>query len=177
MQDRLTQFDWIQHGLRTLANEGAHALKVGPMSTKLKVSRGSFYWHFRDIDDFRAQLLQTWQDRTTDQVIRELEVGVAPGRLKPLMKRAFAEKRNLERAIRSWAAEDKTVAKAVASVDAKRVGYIARMLVAAGVETRRARVRAAFVYWAYLGQAVVMEPSLLSVPVSALEDIADLFES
>src|SRR5271166_2476814 len=53
MNDRLTKEDWIRHGLRTLANEGAHALKVGPMATKLKVSRGSFYWHFRDIPDFR----------------------------------------------------------------------------------------------------------------------------
>jgi len=31
------------------------------MATKLKVSRGSFYWHFRDIADFRAQLLRRWQ--------------------------------------------------------------------------------------------------------------------
>src|ERR1700731_1432717 len=58
MNDRLTKSDWIRHGLRTLAKDGPNALKVGPMSTKLKVSRGSFYWHFRDIADFRSQLLQ-----------------------------------------------------------------------------------------------------------------------
>jgi hypothetical protein len=48
MHDRLTKSGWIRHGLRTLAKDGPNALKVGPMSTKLKVSRGSFYWHFRD---------------------------------------------------------------------------------------------------------------------------------
>ena len=48
MTDRLAKSDWIEHGLRTLANEGANALKVGPMAAKLEVSRGSFYWHFRD---------------------------------------------------------------------------------------------------------------------------------
>ena len=65
MDDRLTKSDWIEHGLRTLASDSANALKVGPMATRLKVSRGSFYWHFRDIADFRSQVLQCWQERAT----------------------------------------------------------------------------------------------------------------
>src|SRR6478736_2286280 len=102
MSDRLTKSDWIEHGLRTLANGGANALKVGPMATKLKVSRGSFYWHFRDIADFRSQVLRSWQERMTDRVIRDLEAAKAePDRLKHLMRRAFVTKRSLDRAIRS----------------------------------------------------------------------------
>src|SRR5882724_1791190 len=177
MNDRLTKDDWITHGLRTLANDGANALKVGPMSDKLKVSRGSFYWHFRDIADFRSQLLKSWQERSTDQVIRELEAEKAdPERLKHLMKRAFNVKRSLDRAIRSWAAEDEDVAKIVATVDDRRVAYIAKMLVAAGVESRRALPRAAFMYWAYLGQTMVMDPRHSSIPPLAIDDISDLFE-
>jgi AcrR family transcriptional regulator len=177
MSDRLTKSDWIEHGLRTLANGGANALKVGPMATKLKVSRGSFYWHFRDIADFRSQVLQSWQERMTDQVIRDLEAAKAePDRLKHLMRRAFVTKRSLDRAIRSWAAEDKDVATIVASVDAHRVAYIAKLLVAAGVESRRALPRAAFMYWAYLGQVIVMEPRHSSISALAMDDISDLFE-
>jgi AcrR family transcriptional regulator len=177
MSDRLTKSDWIEHGLRTLANGGANALKVGPMATKLKVSRGSFYWHFRDIADFRSQVLQSWQERMTDQVIRDLEAAKAePDRLKHLMRRAFVTKRSLDRAIRSWAAEDKDVATIVASVDAQRVAYIAKLLVAAGVESRRALPRAAFMYWAYLGQVIVMDPRHSSISALAMDDISDLFE-
>ena len=177
MSDRLTKSDWIEHGLRTLANGGANALKVGPMATKLKVSRGSFYWHFRDIADFRSQVLQSWQERMTDQVIRDLEAAKAePDRLKHLMRRAFVTKRSLVRAIRSWAAEDKDVATIVASVDAHRVAYIAKLLVAAGVESRRALPRAAFMYWAYLGQVIVMDPRHSSISALAMDDISDLFE-
>jgi AcrR family transcriptional regulator len=177
MNDRLTKDDWITHGLRTLAKDGANALKVGPMATKLRVSRGSFYWHFRDIADFRAQLLRSWQERSTDQVIRDLDARKAePDRLKHLMQRAFAGKRDLDRAIRSWAAEDEDVARIVASVDARRVAYIAKMLVAAGVESQRALRRAAFLYWAYLGQPIVMDPRHSSIAESAIDDISDLFE-
>lgn len=187
MKDRLTKSDWIRHGLRTLANEGANALKVGPMSTKLKVSRGSFYWHFRDIADLRSQILRSWQERTTDQVIQEINAEAEPDRLKQLMKRAFDVKRSsdrvmssdewaAERAIRSWAAEDKDVATMVASADASRVAYIAKLLVAAGVEGQQALHRAAFLYWAYLGQAFVMDPGHSSIAATALDDISDLFE-
>jgi AcrR family transcriptional regulator len=177
MSDRLTKSDWIEHGLRTLANNGPNALKVGPMSTTLKVSRGSFYWHFRDIADFRSQILRSWQERMTDQVIQQLEAAKAePDRLKHLMRRAFVTKSSLDRAIRSWAAEDEDVATIVASVDARRVAYIAKLLVAAGVENRRALPRAAFMYWAYLGQAIVMDGRHASIPASAMDDISGLFE-
>jgi len=177
MNDRLAKDDWITHGLRTLAKDGPNALKVGPMSTKLKVSRGSFYWHFRDIADFRSQVLQSWRERTTDQVIQELEAAKAePDRLKHLMRRAFVPKRGLDRSIRSWAAEDEDVARIVASADASRVAYIAKLLVAAGVQSRRALPRAAFMYWAYLGQAIVMDPRHSSIPALAIDDISDLFE-
>ena len=177
MNDRLAKSDWIEHGLRTLANEGANALKVGPMSTKLKVSRGSFYWHFRDIADFRSQILRSWQERVTDQVIQELDAKQGePDRLRHLMKRGFGGKRRLDRAVRSWATEDEDVAKVVASDDARRVAYIANLLVAAGLESQQALGRATFLYWAYLGQAVVMNPRHSSIAALAMDDISALFE-
>jgi len=175
MKDRLTKTDWIDHGLRTLASDGPSALKVGPMSATLKVSRGSFYWHFRDIADFRSEILRSWQDRMTDQIIQEVAGKAEPDRLKHLLRRGFAEKPRLDRAIRSWAAEDEDVARIVASVDASRVAYIEKLLLAAGVDSRWARPRAAFMYWAYLGQAIVMDPRLSSITAAALDDISDLF--
>jgi hypothetical protein len=50
------------------------------------------------------------------------------------------------------------------------------MLVAAGVESRRALPRAAFLYWAYLGQPIVMDSRHAAIPASALDEISDLFE-
>jgi hypothetical protein len=92
------------------------------------------------------------------------------------MTRAFNVKRDLDRAIRSWAAEDEDVAKIVATIDDRRVAYMAKMLVAAGVESRRALPRAAFMYWAYLGQTMVMDPRHSSIPPVAIDDISALFE-
>ena len=162
---------------RSLATDGASALKVGAMAAALGVSRGSFYWHFKDFSDFRAQLLHNWRERTVDQVIREFEDDDAgPGRLQRLIKRAFFGKRGLDRAIRMWAADEPEVAAMVAAVDARRVGYMAELLIAAGVDVKQAQPRAAFIYWAYLGQAFVMDPASAAIDEAAMAGIADLFE-
>ena len=178
MDERLTSADWIRHGLRTLSKSGFKALKVEAMATGLNVSRGSFYWHFQDIAAFRSELLHSWREVSTDQVIRELDARDGdPERLKRLLRSALGGSRRLDRAIRSWASEDEEVAKVVASVDARRVERIAGLLVDAGVDGERATHRAAFLYWAYLGQAIVMDPRYSSISDCALDEISDLFET
>ena len=83
----------------------------------------------------------------------------------------------LDRAMRSWAGEDEEVANVVASVDARRVERIAGLLIDAGVSSERAEHRAAFLYWAYLGQAIVMDPRHSTISDWALDEISDLFEA
>jgi AcrR family transcriptional regulator len=178
MDDRLSRADWIRHGLRTLGREGVNGLKVGPMAAQLAVSRGSFYWHFKDIADFRGQVLARWAESTTEDLRVELAAEDAgTDRLKLLMRRVFAANRSLDRAIRSWAAEDAEVAAAVAAVDAKRTAYIVELLVAAGVEAGKAARRGAFIYWALLGQTFVMDPVQAALADDGMDDISDLFEA
>ena len=175
-KDRLTREQWIAHGLRTLAREGASALKTGMLAEGLNVSRGSFYWHFESISDFRSQLLATWQERATDGVIREIDSSITgPARLTYLMKLAFEEDRSLDRAFRSWAASDADAAKVVATVDARRVAYIAKLLCESGVDARVSMPRAEFIYWAYIGQSSVMNSAHGSITEADLGDLSGLF--
>lgn len=175
-KDRLRHKDWIAHGLRVVARQGANALKVGALAEGLKVSRGSFYWHFKDIATFRTQLLQVWRERATDQVIRDIDSAiVGPARLTFLMKLAFNEDRSLDRAVRAWAANDRAAAAAVAAVDARRIAYIAKLLSESGVQSRKALPRAEFIYWAYIGQPIVMNPEHTAITEIDLDDLSALF--
>jgi hypothetical protein len=47
----------------------------------------------------------------------------------------------------------------------------------AGVARDTANHRAAFLYWAFLGQAAIVDRRWSSLPASAIADIATLFES
>ena len=62
MTDKLSATDWLDQGLRTLAESGFTALKAEPLAKAMGVSRGSFYWHFADIGAFHTALLQHWRD-------------------------------------------------------------------------------------------------------------------
>jgi hypothetical protein len=100
---------------------------------------------------------------------------VGAARLTHLMKLAFNEDRSLDRAIRAMASTDTDVAKMVASVDARRVGYMAKWLIEAGVESQRALPRAEFLYWAYIGQSAVMDPRHSAITELDVDDLSALF--
>ena len=177
MGERLTKSVWIEHGLATLASEGPDAIKTGRMAKALEVSRGSFYWHFADIAEFRAELLSSWTSSTTDQIIRDLGDHARSDRLTLLFKRAFGHDLGLEMAIRSWAANDRGVAGVVAEVDTRRISYIAGLLIDAGVDGNLAATRATFIYWAYLGQRSWNKGSKGSIAPKDMDDLVAMFEA
>ena len=176
MQERLTKAEWVAHGLKALTNGGIAAIKVGPLASGLGVSRGSFYWHFADIAEFRVHLLESWRTSSTDAVIVALADEAQTDRLAQLIKQAFEGDKRLETAIRAWSATDAGAAKVVTEVDRRRVGYIEELLRAAGLPAHQASTRARFIYWAYLGQAIASDEAASTPTSQAINDIAALFK-
>ena len=152
MSDQLSAEDWLDQGLRTLAEKGFTALKAEPLSKAMGVSRGSFYWHFADISAFHAALLQHWREIATEQVIATLESGSNKGaRLRLLLQRVFTAKLTLENAVRTWATLNPAARSAVQAIDRRRLGYIESLLSERGLTSDVARARAQVLDWAFLG--------------------------
>jgi AcrR family transcriptional regulator len=152
---RLTAQDWIDFGLRALAHDGFEALKADVLARKLGVSRGSFYWHFRDLDDFHARVIQHWRQAATEAIISDLErYGSREERLDVLLRRALGQHTALEVRMRAWADTNAEAAGAVRDMDRKRRAYIERLLTEAGIPRPLAATRAQLLYWAYLGAAL-----------------------
>lgn len=60
-RDRPTSVeDWIDAGFALLAEGGTNALRIGRLCDRLHVTKGSFYWHFTDIQAYRAALVEAW---------------------------------------------------------------------------------------------------------------------
>lgn len=176
MVDQLSKSSWLQHGLETLAVKGFEALKAEPMAKALNVSRGSFYWHFKDIRDFRQAILELWRERATLQVIQATdESHPAQSRLMALVHRSFDADHHLEAAIRAWAAQNKEAAEVAQSVDVERISYLADVLVSEGVTLAKAKHRAMFIYWAYLGQTMKTRERSDGMSSTDLEQIVELF--
>jgi AcrR family transcriptional regulator len=161
MTDQLSAKDWLDQGLKTLAQRGFTALKADPLAKSMGVSRGSFYWHFADIGAFHAAILKHWREVAAEQVIAGLE-STEDDPLSLLLRGAFGSKQALERAVRSWATVDPKARAAVQAIDRRRVDYVAHMLRQAGVKPDFAAARAQILYWAFLGYALSDQPMPLA---------------
>src|SRR5581483_12149486 len=97
MSERLTAQDWIDFALKTLARQGAEALKADVLARKLGVSRGSFYWHFSALGDFHARLIARWREIATEAIIAGLAQYDSPSkRLAALLRAALSHDARLE---------------------------------------------------------------------------------
>lgn len=155
MTKRLTAQDWIDFALRTLADEGSDMLKADVLARKLGVTRGSFYWHFSDLDGFHSRVIEHWRQLATEAIIADLErYERHQERLDRLLRRAFAHRNVLEIRMRGWADNNAAAERAIRDIDCRRREYIEHMLMEAGIPTSLAATRAQLLYWAYLGAAL-----------------------
>ena len=72
MTEKLSKDAWLSFALNHLSNHGHTKLSANWMAAKLGVSRGSFYWHFANVQEFKTLLLKRWAALTTDEVIKDL---------------------------------------------------------------------------------------------------------
>jgi AcrR family transcriptional regulator len=155
MSDQLSAKDWVDQGLKALASSGFTALKAEPLAKALRVSRGSFYWHFADIAAFHAAILARWHDVAAEQIIANVEAASKDeDPLALLLRRVFGERLTLERAVRTWASVDSAARAAVQAIDRRRLNYVEGLLAQSGLSAELARARAQILYWAFLGFAL-----------------------
>jgi len=155
MNDQLTASDWLDQGLKTLAKDGFTALKAEPLAKAMRVSRGSFYWHFSDIAAYHAAILARWHEVAAEQIIANVEAASKDENpLALLLRRVFSERLMLERAVRTWASVDPAARAAVQAIDRRRLSYVESLLMQAGLSAKEARTRAQILYWAFLGFAL-----------------------
>jgi AcrR family transcriptional regulator len=168
MTDQLSVTDWLDEGLRVLAESGFTALKAEPLAKAMGVSRGSFYWHFADVGAFHTAILKHWREVAAEQIIDDLE-SAADEPLPRLLRRAFGGRLALEKAVRSWATLDPKARGAVQAIDRRRLNYVEGLLRASGLSPQLAGPRAQILYWAFLGFAQSEKP----LPPKAQQAVLD----
>ncbi len=126
-RQRHSRASWIEAGLKSLVTKGPAALAAEPLARELGTTKGSFYWHFKDVPEFQSAVVKHWQSRAFAKVLQALEEdGNAEQRLRRFGKDILADQQ--DPAMRAWARADRQVDKAVAQVDAERLKYVTALL-------------------------------------------------
>lgn len=126
-RSRLSREKWITAGFGAISAAGPTALAAEPLARELKTTKGSFYWHFKDVPAFQDAVLTKWQARALEQVLELLQAsGDADARLRTFGQLVLADE--VEPQLRIWARNDTRVAQVLAEVDAQRLSYLTRLL-------------------------------------------------
>jgi len=158
---RLTAADWVAVGFAVLGEEGIQGVKIDRMAERLSVTKGSFYWHFKDLDDFLDALAAKWAG---EMGTRYLATAGGPdqhpsvrmqNRLRVFLSRQV---RTLDREMRHWARKDRRARAALESTDRQIFAQITRDIRELGFGDAEAEWRGSVLFYASVGYAAVDHP-------------------
>jgi len=149
--------DWIAAARAQLIAGGVNAVKIGPLARRLRVTRGSFYWHFTSHGDLLSELLKSWELTNTVPFERSVANGNANNGVRELaaiMNLWLAEtdySPAFDTAVRDWARSSSVAATVVTRVDERRIGILHRIFKDLGFGEPEALVRARVAYFHQVG--------------------------
>ena len=158
----LSKDDWIQAASRALTSGGHQAVKVEQIARALKVSKGSFYWHFKNADDLKQMMLKKWVEIGTKEIIRNAEkLKLSPQEKLLALGAMITTHRDeefgsyggvlAEAAFRDWSRFDKDVAKVSKKINKTRLNYIASLFSDLGLNKKESQLNSEIVYSALIG--------------------------
>jgi AcrR family transcriptional regulator len=157
IEPNLTRQTWIDQGRSLLASSGIEAVRVEPLAKLMGVTKGSFYWHFKNREDLLDGILQDWIISQTNSIIEQVEERGGDANVKLLYLFELAvqdsgEDGRVESAVRIWAAMDDKIAPVLAQVDQRRLDYTQDLFIQVGFKPAEAMVRARMIYYSLIGE-------------------------
>jgi AcrR family transcriptional regulator len=158
---RLSATDWVDVGFTILGEDGIKGIKIDRMAERLGVTKGSFYWHFNDVDDFLEALAAKWAGEMGNRYLatagppdQDASIHMR-NRLRVFLSRQV---RMLDREMRNWARTDERARAALEKTDRLVFERITCDLLELGFPADEARWRASVVFYASIGYAAVDHP-------------------
>ena len=149
----LQKEDWIYAGRTLMAAKGVEAVKVEILARQLEVSKGSFYWHFKNRRELLEAILQDWENETLWLIQQSQTAATSKERLVKLfaLVEEICKPPDPEAAIFLWANRDIAVQERVRILETKRVGYLTELLQDYGFSEKEASHKAEVAYFALMG--------------------------
>ena len=178
-----TQLDrtaWTAAAIDVLAEEGIAGLRVEVLAKRLKVTKGSFYWHFQDRRDLLMAMLAEWKEGRIRDILKQTRA--VPGHELEQIYHVidvYSASRNrrgmqIELAVRDWARRDSDAAAIVSEVDDIRLRCARELFLACGVPLEEASSRCMLLYAYVFGISLMIYEKFDSDIGRLKHDIADL---
>ena len=128
---KITRKQWLQMSLEIISGQEFGHFVIDNIVKLMGVTKGSFYWHFKDRNDFLEHLVTYWDENFTRNVMQHIAAmqGDAGKRLLELMM--YVTRKRLARydaAILSLAHNEPHVSNQIAVVFESRIEFVASLI-------------------------------------------------
>ncbi|MEP2030370.1 MAG: TetR/AcrR family transcriptional regulator [Paracoccaceae bacterium] len=147
--------DWLLATLDVLRERGIEGVKVVAIARRLGLTTGSFYWHFKNIQDLLDGVLEYWEEIQTGHIIQEAMQfkGAPEDRIRNLMHRVIAEDASMpDSAVAVWAKSDAGAAVCYTRAMEKRFDFSAWLFEEAGFDKMDAKIRGRMMVMTLMGE-------------------------
>jgi len=154
-RSQLQRFDWLQQALEIFVKEGIDAIRITRLANDLGVTRGSFYWHFRNREDLIESLVAYWKDKNTAAITTSVAQAssLADGIFyffETCIDDALFDPR-LDLALREWARRSPSIHQLVNDEDAARIDALCQFYRRFDYPMPQALIRARVLYYSQIG--------------------------
>ncbi len=161
IRTQLDRNEWVDRAIKALADKGLAGMRVETLAKGIGVTKGSFYWHFKDRQDLFIAVLQTWKEGRIRDI--DKQSCAAPGKECDQLLRiidTYSANRNrkgisIELAVRDWAKRDAQASAVVEEVDTYRLVITHKLFVASGLSDIEAQSRSLLLYAYVFGQSLM----------------------
>lgn len=151
---------WLEAARVVLIEEGIGFVRVDRLAKRLKVTRGGFYYHFKNHNALLEGLLHLWrgQNRFVPDNPDVSSPQASYRALEALTYTLIHEQGfdpQFDMAVREWARISVPVAEVVHEVDEERITALRRILKGLGCNDKEAEIRAKVFYYHQIGYYTV----------------------
>ncbi len=135
--------DWIDAAWVALGTGEVELVRIERLARELGVTKGSFYWHFRDRQKLIEALLDRWFSLREEDRAAPVSAGDPAEQIWNVFERAISRGTHGQAAVlRFWAQRHAEVALLIAAEDDKRLAFMVERFEAMGFAGPDAHVRA-----------------------------------
>lgn len=171
---------WLEAAYAALVREGVDAVKIMPLAERLKLSRTSFYWFFRDRAELLSALADMWDARTTQPLVAathayaETETEAMLNVIGCFLGRDSFDAK-LEFAMRGWGLKDPEILSRITRADTQRLRALCEMLERWGHPPADADVRARTIYLVQIGYISMQVEETLETRLSRVPHYVEVY--
>ncbi len=150
--ERLDKNSWLSEGFKILESEGFSRITIDNLCERQKRSKGSFYFHFKNIDGYVDALMKYWLEKNTVDFINVTDtIANIDEKFISIKELASSVSQKAEQIIRAWSFSNETVRLYMQQVDHMRLEYMIGLNLQMGVGAKEAKIYAILEYGAMIG--------------------------